>query len=86
MSTRVSDQDNVFLYDSVTGLPINTESFEDADTAYVFLNWVETRSGQDIRTFTDNHLQTYRGQFYNWWNDLSEDEQSAEIDKILNPA
>lgn len=39
MGIRISDEDTVFLYDSVTGLPLNIQAFRSQEHADSFLRW-----------------------------------------------
>ena len=79
MSTRISDNETIFIYDSVTGLPIMTESFDTPEQASAFLNWCEQESSQDIRTLTENQLEKYRAKFEGWYETASQ----SEKEKVL---
>ncbi|HYW87616.1 MAG TPA: hypothetical protein VFB50_07595 [Chloroflexota bacterium] len=64
MSVRLSDDSAVFLYDSVSGLPLLLECFADADDAMAFLDWTRDQADiPDLRRCRATELDALRGRF-----------------------
>lgn len=54
MAIETSDKDAVFLYDTVSGRPFNTEAFSSDEHAEHFLHWFLAR--YDRSNLADYHL------------------------------
>jgi hypothetical protein len=65
MGTRITtDEGTTAIYDSVTGLPIQTPVFDSSNEAQDFLNFCADCQFKDPRSMDYDQLQTARRRFH----------------------
>jgi hypothetical protein len=80
MSILISDDSSVFVYDSVTGLPLNMEVFNDAYEAEAFLEWAVEAAQGDVREYgAAEELRAL-------WNEHFSEQWEKDFYAPINPA
>src|SRR5437016_1557852 len=75
IAISTSDSEHVFLFDSVTDLPLETPAFDDEDIASYFLDWTQ-RKTRDLRSLSPDEIKALRSEYF----ELVTDPNDGEVD------